>query len=841
MRLYSESVLWCTGLHLASQLFSTHTLHTVIHTPAIKSPRNPQTSKMSIIVDKWAVTMVSGGKPVMFPGQLSFPAVSSIDGKHSIVILAHQLRVYFLQTRQCIRTVELDVSDAVAVSLDPGNENQLVFFTPSSVFYVNWQEKLENIVVAKQELQPALPGLTDAFYANEKFYLAITTRQQQLSVVKIDREYATTTILFQYQKVVHHAVSKNGQKLAVVLDTHTLAIFDLTCLLADTLSDTEQAQQAVAATIEKHNAPQRPATCVAVSDDGVVAFGILSGVIQVAYTGFGKSHPAKQLRWHMDPVRSLAFSHDQQFLVSGGNEKVLVFWHLDTDHPQFLPRLAGPIDRIFVDANRPDHYLVAMRVDEAGSLAPAHEILTLSALDLVSRLAVSPIRPNFASAATSLAAKLEKTRANTETLKVDITAPVVVHPTTRHLYCATGPAIQAFDVVKGEQAFVQHAAPQLSIGRVKSEHKVADPSVSQVAFTPSGSWMATFDSMPTLHFDNLMLKNDTSYALKFWKLGDAGWQLALKVVDPHGPGLDVGTVFSGVDESFTSVDVKGGVRVWKPKAANLANVTSHKNAPATVWSLRRSSVPAAHVGRVAGCYSPDGSLLVVAHGFHITAMDPRTLTPVQFALPVCETPIEKIAIAGTHLVIASQLRLVSFDLVKGATTQLAAKVVNAGVGNLVAVDTSRLLIAVATNEYSRKTGKLTGKLLVFSPENLQPVYSGVYPQAISSVSVTSAGFVVVDSESRVGVLAPQTKSNLADSDDDLVAQMEKVLVSAQAAANVLHARTAEQKAQKVANGESAEKWTSHKLIDTAVLQPIFTNVDGVSIDTLFERIVRAVQ
>lgn len=799
---------------------------------------------MSIIVDKWAVTMVSGGKPVMFPGHLSFPAVSSIDGKHSIVILAHQLRVYFLQTRQCIRTVEIDVSDAVAVSLDPGNENQLVFFTPSSVFYVNWQEKLDNIVVAKQELEPALPGLTDVFYANEKFYLAITSKQQQLSVVKVDREYAKTTILFQHDKVVHHAVSKNGQKLAVVLDTHTLAIFDLSCLLHDP-ELAQHAQQAVAATIEKHNAPQRPATCVAVSDDGVMAFGILSGAIQVAYTGFGKSHPAKQLRWHMDPVKALAFSHDQQFLVSGGNEKVLVFWHLDTDHPQFLPRLAGPIDRIFVDSNRPDHYLVALRVDEAGSLAPAHEILTLSALDLISRLAVSPIRPNFVSAAKSLEAKLEKTSGTTELLKVDIkadiTAPVVVHPTTRHLYCATGPAIQAFDVVKGEQAFVQHAAPQLSIGRVKSEHKVADPSVSQVAFTPSGNWMATFDSMPTLDFDNLMLKNDTSYALKFWKLSDAGWQLALKVVDPHGPGLDVGAVFSGVDESFTSVDVKGGVRVWKPKAANLANVTSHKNAPATVWSLRRSSAPTAHVGRVAGCYSADGSLLVVAHGFHLTAMDPRTLTPVQFALPVSETPIEKVAIAGTHLVIASQLRLVSFDLVKGAPTEMAAKVVNAGVGNLVAVDTSRQLIAVATNEYDRTSRKLSGKLLVFSPENLQPVYSGVYPQAISSVSVTSSGFVVVDSESRVGVLAPQTKSNLADSDDDLVAQMEKVLVSAQAAANVLHARTAEQKAQKLANGESAEKWTSHKLIDTAVLQPIFTNVDGVSIDTLFERIVRAVQ
>lgn len=802
---------------------------------------------MPDFLDKWAVTMVSGGKPVVFPGHLSFPAVASLDGKHSIVILAHQLRVYFLQTRQCIRTVDVDVSDAVAAALDPGNDNQLVVFTPLRVFYVNWKERLDNPVVATQPLEPALPGLVDVFHLTEHAYFAVTKDDETLTVVKIDRELATTSKLFKADQVTHHAVSKQGFKLAVALESQAVAIYDLTCLFSDILLP----QTAVAATMEKHTLVNKPVTCMAVSDDGVVALGGQNGVILLVYSGFGSEKATKLLRWHIDPVRCLAFSHDQQYLVSGGNEKVLVFWHLDLDRTQYLPRLSGPLDRIFVDANRPDHYLVALRVDDPSSASPVHEILTILASDLVSRLSVSPIRPNFASSARLAEArirkKLVKTPVNLGSVKNNVTAPVAVHPTTRHLYCATGPAIQAFDVVRGEQAFVQHAAPQISTGRVKSEHNVADPTVSEVAFTSGGTWMATFDSMPTLDFDNLMLKDDTSYALKFWKLSDNGWQLALKVVDPHGPGVSVGAVVAGIDESFTTVDVKGGVRVWRPKASVLTGqngpngTLNQKNTPATVWTLRRSSRPTAHSARVSGCYSADGSLLVVAHGFLLTAMDPHLLQPIAFKLPVSDLPIEKIAITGSHLIIASQSRLVSFDLVKGRETQLSARVSNVGVGNLVAVDTSRELVAVATNHFTTDSDvKLQGKLMVFKPSSLEPVYTSSYPLAIASVSVASSGFVVIDTESRVGVLAPQMKSNLADT-EDLVSQMEKVLVSAQAAANVLHARSAEQNAQKQASEQSTDKWTSHKLIDTAVLQPIFNNVEGVSMDTLFEKIVRAVQ
>ena len=34
------------------------------------------------------------------------------------------------------------------------------------------------------------------------------------------------------------------------------------------------------------------------------------------------------------------------YLYSGGEESVLVFWQVDTNHKQFKPRLGAPISRI---------------------------------------------------------------------------------------------------------------------------------------------------------------------------------------------------------------------------------------------------------------------------------------------------------------------------------------------------------------------------------------------------------------------------------------------------------------------------------------------------------------
>lgn len=802
---------------------------------------------MGDFLNRWTVSMASGGKPLVLPGTRSFPAVASLDGKHLIVLLHHQLRVYFLHTRQCIRTVDVDLTGVRAVHLDPHNGLQLVAFTGREVLYINWKEKLDRPVVAAQQLAPALPDLAEVYSVQQNGYFALLAADGGVLLHFIDREHATTSLVAAIDNVCAYAVSQDGQKLAVAEERECVALYDLLAAAAAAQrADTEQLQaqlrsaaDTIAASKETQALAARPVTCMAVSNGGVIAAGSMSGAINLIYGGTSAGMPQRTLRWHIEPPRAVCFSANEQYLVLGGLEKVLVFWHLDLDRVQHLPRLLGPIDGIFVDANRVDHYSVALRVG-----AGAHELVVILAVDLVSRLAVSPVRPRFNMSARHAVSKMVRKmldgRGNPRLVSYDVSAPVVPHPTTRHLYLARGPAIQAFDVVRGEQAFVQHAAPQLSTGRVRSERKLVDPEVTAVAFSSDGAWMATFDSMPALDFDNLLSKHDTAYALKFWRWADSEWELALKIVDPHGPGVDVGAVvpaLSGLE--FTTLDKLGGIRVWRPRAGTAEKT---KTGAQTAWSLRRASAAVGAAAPVAGCFSADSSLLVVSHGRTISVYDPTLLQTVPLRLPALELSVEMLAILGNYLIIASLHKLILFDLVAGTLTALAGRVSTLGQRNFIAVDHARQLIAVAINHFETEPElHMEGKISIFRPDDIKPLCSIHHKLGIASLVATASEFVFVDVDSRVGVVAPEAKKVVGEfAEDDLAAQMDKMLVSAQAAANMLYSRALDEKLQQE-NTEDPDKWTSHKVVDVATLLPVFANVEGVSLDSLFERVVRAVQ
>lgn len=788
--------------------------------------------------------MALGGKPVVQTGAGSFPAITAADGKHTIVILAHQLRVYFLQTRQCIRTVNVDVSRAVGVFLDPDNDSQLVVFTPELVMHINWRERVEQVVVATQTLAPAV-GLCDVFHVGRAHYFGAARDGQTLTVYHIDRETAAVRAVFS-RAAVMHAVSE--QFLAVALESAVeLFAWGELDAAVDKLADA--AVEVVPHTTLAHAV--RPPTALAVSDDGTVAVGARSGAILLLHSG---AAAPRALRWHMDLVRAVAFSRDGSYLVSGGAEKVLVFWNLAHDTNQFLPRLNGAIDRIHVDARRPDHYAVALRLDDA------HEVVVVLAVDLESRLAVSPVRPAYAVAVRKAAARARRKWAKGAAGNVvahDITAPAAVHPTTRHLYLPRGAAIQAFDLVRGEQAFVQHAAPQLSTGRVRSEHKVADPVVSHVAFSADGVWMATFDSMPALSHDNLMLKNDALYALKFWRQTPRGWELALKIVDPHGAAA-VGALVapesasSGADSAdaaaagadapadaaasashvFVTVDVRGGIRTWRPRPG-AEGVRAQ-----TVWTLRRATAAAAPPLSVAACFTADASVLVVAHGGVSTAYEPQLLAPLPLSLPACDLAVEQLFLAGVNLVMVAQSRIVVYDMVRGRATALAARVLSPGAGHLVAVD-GRGLVAVACNTFEDHSSDgdsdvvLRSKILVMRPDSLAPVYETHHNAGVASVVATAGGFVFVDTDARVGIVAPEARATVAA---DVAAEMEATLVSARAAANLMYGRSEARAADGPVNTDMV---VGPKLVDPALWLTVFSRANATPMDELFERVVHA--
>jgi NET1-associated nuclear protein 1 (U3 small nucleolar RNA-associated protein 17) len=96
------------------------------------------------------------------------------------------------------------------------------------------------------------------------------------------------------------------------------------------------------------------------------------------------------MHWHAHGVSALTYTRDGTYLLSGGEEGVLVIWQLQTRHPQFLPRLGAGITSI---STSPCEKLYAVQTEDnsvkvigAADLATKWSIDGLSAAHLDTRM-----------------------------------------------------------------------------------------------------------------------------------------------------------------------------------------------------------------------------------------------------------------------------------------------------------------------------------------------------------------------------------------------------------------------------------------------------------------------
>ena len=76
--------------------------------------------------------------------------------------------------------------------------------------------------------------------------------------------------------------------------------------------------------------------------------------------GIEKRAPTTTFHWHAHPVSSIAFSSNGAYLLSGGEEAVLVIWQLHTGKKEFVPRVGAPIANITVSKTAEEQYLLGL-------------------------------------------------------------------------------------------------------------------------------------------------------------------------------------------------------------------------------------------------------------------------------------------------------------------------------------------------------------------------------------------------------------------------------------------------------------------------------------------------
>ena len=288
--------------------------------------------------------------------------------------------------------------------------------------------------------------------------------------------------------------------------------------------------------------------------------------------------PQRTLHWHANEVTDLAFTSNGQYLLSGGEEAVMVLWQIESGLRQYLPRLGDPI-----------HYICVSGDDRWAAVSTKDNVIHLVSLTSGSTLTVSKsIRGCITSAGAMV-----KTSADGSTL----------------LLPGNPGTLQVYDPVKDCVESFLEVAPQnrptgFNTGSSQKNRKVLE--IAKTAVSPCGKWMVTLEQRSSRKVQKTIL----TARLKFWGRQNDTWTLLSIVERPHA---DL------VTDLCVWLDKETGV----PRAAS-----SSRDGTFKLWkiSLEHGIWTCYHVGsyhdNVGGAVSlsvdEEGKSLAVVYGASVT-------------------------------------------------------------------------------------------------------------------------------------------------------------------------------------------------------------------------------
>ncbi|TGZ83749.1 WD40 repeat-like protein [Ascodesmis nigricans] len=735
--------------------------------------------------------------------------VYSKDERYLFLVSNNQLKIFSTATSLWVRTIIVGAthsghpSPIIDYCLDPRNDEQVFTATGSRILLWNWTDgkligrwspgavSLERIAVAAGE--PKEQSIT-VYVAG----MDMATKMQSIRRLKLEpSRKAESQELFNFPKgLTEMLVADNGNIICLTIKSQ---------LWVAKSRDNRWS-------IRKFNTPEKltcmdilPAQARGKKKDapvtgGHVVVGDSHGVIYVFHdvlAGLDNSKKEeivpRKLHWHRGAVASVKWTLEGEYIISGGEETVLVLWQLETGHKQFLPHLGSPIQNIVVSPQGTS-YAVALA---------DNSVMSLSTTELTPTANVAGIQ--------SIVQK------RTEDTGVR-TVPCVLHPTiTNHLLIAAPsdqsnpdsacPYLQTFDTASdrhiSRQALARTNATTINIS--PEHHVVREPSITSLAITFDGEWLASVDEWNPPKPESPLPDNATGgqglkreVFLKFWRWNARRkeWDLVTRVDSPH-PSLDSTGDESILDlaplpgsHGFVTVGTDGIARIWRPKDRNrpgatmtgLTNWSCRKNinfntphnalailngksksSPEETLLSKWGSIAVSQDASVFAIATPDASLRDTT--IHI--VDPNTgaipLTLSGLALG----PDAKVDLTDRFLILAGTQKILVWDLAANSPvfehiiSELCPKATTDPTIHL-AIDHRAQTFAVSISTASeKKKDKYIHKtraahLYVFRPSNAQPVWSGFTHTRVAALKPVPAGkgFMLLDVNARVQFLSP---------------------------------------------------------------------------------------
>ncbi|KAL6944987.1 hypothetical protein ACO0QE_002430 [Hanseniaspora vineae] len=480
--------------------------------------------------NKYSLSVVSGGRlryPRAFESTCSFNKCSnnhngylSKDCRHYIVPFNNMLKVYSLETRQCVKTFKYlnnqtlqnifdnnENKDIEIVHIDfeitDQNEERLVLYTNYfQKIDLKYRGKLEYSEPLKVEQLRKPEGASKLIKVFANALLVETPDFLQIFANSLEQESESSSFeplrSFPLNTLSKYCWSNNEQQLCVISQVSinddskkgskkatknkhkkknangqlkkitTLNLDDLKQIMEYTISNTTQSQSVNATFISS----------VAINNEAdQVAIGFASGVINLLTLSNDEPPSTRLMKWHIDSVVSLAFEQSGQYLISGGWEKVLCFWSLkNSNTQQFLPRLNGVVVNVTA-LNIPGYHsstqngLISVMMQYADNETMSdYQIIVVDTSDLQSKLSCNGPFAMFEnssqyqkpiSAINSggiLKHKLNFAPQQNGMKKKDVTIkPFVIEPTSKNLlYFPHAAGMCVYDLNKNEQLKYQN-------------------------------------------------------------------------------------------------------------------------------------------------------------------------------------------------------------------------------------------------------------------------------------------------------------------------------------------------------------------------------------------------
>ncbi|KAF8216066.1 WD40 repeat-like protein [Mycena galopus ATCC 62051] len=403
----------------------------------------------------------------------------------------------------------------------------------------------------------------------------------------------------------------------------------------------------------KYVSPER-LTCLAFHPtDDYFATGDENGNIRLWYclgdqqpvkpVGVEKKTQTTALHWHAHAVSSLVFTSNGAYLLSGGEESVLVIWQLHTGKREFLPRIGSPIKTISVCkvASGEEEYLLGLADATYAFVGAASLKISRS----YSRIKLDPA-----------------TVYNAPSTSKHSPTPLSVHSLTSTLILPSShPAsLQIYSPLSSTLVSELEVSPSNRVSR-RDDKSIEPCRVERATLSPSGDWMATID---TREGDE---STHGECYLKIWRWDrKAGhWILNTRVDRPHGLGKVNHLEFSPAAEGQPALLVTTGedrnVKTFRIQS------TKSKSGPAEEFWVARSTLSLQNESLSHISWSPDASLLAITLPTRVALLDPST-NHLRHSVSFPELgPINDacfIGKAGRYLAVVGAVDLVLWDLVE---------------------------------------------------------------------------------------------------------------------------------------------------------------------------------